>query len=477
MKKIFSWIFGVMFCLSALLISFLPAKNLTKNQAVASSSIEQKYYDASTIELVSKTPATLTGAVADKTPFDSETKQRMDGISITPVADEYGQVKSFSYNLAGGLGYTPEVNDVIYVWVYLIDAITFQLEISIGNNSSTSLAWKFNSQDLYEMGSGWKLISLKLSDHYAEVIDSQKNYTFITFKYFSESSESDGEDGYQDYEIKTDERFSFYHVFVSKNANLIKKSGKIYNVSRSFYKFAADFDIEGNVFVGDKLKVETPSKMFEYLVVGKNDLADYTSSGKYFWNLILKDPNSTSMTIDFGDTIKFYEKGFYQFTIQLIEEKTLEDDLILNIGLNIYSDEQTLGKFDRGSNFKIKNDEKIVVELNISDTLIERGELQVSLSNNNAEIESYYEEDGVLYVCIVGKANGRVDLEMSAEAMSKFGDEKQTFTSVATINVEYTKGEVDIFIVVLWIAFIIFSLGIIIYLSISVVKSRKNDVR
>ena len=477
MKKRLSLIFSFLMCLSAMLISFLPLKNLRYNQANAGSSVEERYYDSSTIDLVSKNPGSLVGAVSDRTPFDIKTGERMEGISITPNADDYGQVKSFSYNLCAGSGYTPEVDDNILMWVYLIDVITFKLEISLGDGSSNSLVWRFDSQKVYEMGSGWKLISLKLSDHEEAINLSQKTYGFITFKYLSEALDYEGEDGYQSYEEKTDERFSFYHIFTSKNANLIKKSGKIYSLDKSFYKFSENFDVGTDAFVGDKIKIESPSRMFEYLYVGKNNLDDYLNSGKYYWDLKLKTPNSSTKAVEFGDSINFYEKGFYQLNIQLYEEMTLENELILNIGLNIYSDEHKLGQFAMGSNFKIKNDEKITVALTLSDALTDMGEIEVSLTNNNAEIESYYEEDGVLYVCLIGRADGKVDLEMSAEAMSKFGEEKQTFSSIAEIDVDYTKGEVDIFMVVLWIAFGGFCLGIIIYMSISVVKSRKNDVK
>ncbi len=477
MKKIYSLIFGFLMGFSALLISFLPAKILDKNQANASLSVEERYYDSSSIELVSRNPSLGTGASADKTPFDSRTGQRMEGVSITPSADEYGQVSSFSYNLCGGAGYTPEVDDNILMWVYLIDAITFKLEISLGDGSANPLVWKFDSQDVNEFGSGWKIISLRIKDHEETILSSQKTYGFITFKYLSEASDYDGEDGSYDYDIKTEEKFSIYHIFTSKNANLIKKSGKIYSLDKSFYKFSDSFDIGKNAFVGDKIKVESPSKMFEYLYVGKKDLNDYLSNGKYFWELKLKTPKSSTKTIEFGDSINFYETGFYQLSIQLYEEKLLENELILNIGLNIYSDEHKLGSFSMGSNFKIKNDEKITIALTLSDALTDVGELDVSLTNNNAEIESYYQRDGILYVCLIGKANGKVELEMSAEAMSKFGDTKQTFSSIAVIDVSYTKDDVDIFMVVLWIAFGTFCLGIIIYLSISVVKSRKNDVR
>lgn len=476
MKRGFSWIFGGVFVLSAMLMCFLPVKNSAKNETYASESIEQLYYDESTKELVSKNPTTLIGATADKTPFDEETNQRMEGVSITPNADEYGQVKTFSYNLCGGNGYTPEVDDNILMWVYLIDAITFKLEISLGNSSSKTLTWKFDAQKIYEIGSGWKLIALKLSDFRNE-LNSSETYSLITFKYVSETIENQGQEGYESYDVKTDERFSFYHVFTSKNANLIKKSGKIHSLSKAFYEFSENFDIGDGVFVGDKATILSPSKMFKYLYVGKNDLSDYTGSGKYYWSISIKNPSSVITQLEFGDNVYFYEKGFYYLSIQLYEEMTISDESIMNFGLNIFADEINLGSFLTGAKYKIKDDETILISLKLSQAITDVDELDISLSNNNAEIESYYEEDGVVYIFVYGKDDGKVNLEVSAEAKSKYNDEIQTFSSTATIDVDYSKNDVDIFMVIIWIVFASFCLGIIIYLSISVVKSRKNDVK
>jgi hypothetical protein len=116
--------------------------------------------------------------------------------------------------------------------------------------------------------------------------------------------------------------------------------------------------------------------------------------------------------------------------------------------------------------------------VSVSKALTDVGELSISLSNNNAEIETYYIEDGVLKICVIAKADGNVDLTVSAEAKSKYNNTKvQTFSSTASISVDYTKNEVDIFMVIVWITFGVFCLSIIIYLSISVVKARKNDVK
>ena len=118
-----------------------------------------------------------------------------------------------------------------------------------------------------------------------------------------------------------------------------------------------------------------------------------------------------------------------------------------------------------------------MISFQVSSGLEDIGEYSVTLSNSNAEIETYYEEDGILYVCVVGKDDGKVNLEISAEAKSKHNSKVQTFSASATIDVDYTKDDVDLFTIIVWITFGVFCLVIIIYLSISVVKARKNDVK
>lgn len=477
MKKLVGFVFGFLMFLSVMLISFVPVKNSANKQACASVSIENQYFDENSIELVSKNPTSFVGASADRTPFDKSRGQLMEGSSITPTADDYGQVKSFSYGLCSGNGYTPELDDNILMWIYFIDAITFKLEISLDDGSFDGLVWEFDAQKIYEIGTGWRLVALKLSDHRTEIATNPKTYNYITFKYLSEASEFEGEEGYESYQIKTDERFSFYHIFASKNANKIKNTGILHRLDTSFYKFSENFNIGKNAFVGDKIKLDVPSKIFEYLYIGKNDLSDYLASGKYYWSVTLRDSDMVNANIDFGDTINFYKKGFHHLSIQMFEKLTIGNKRVLSVGVNVYVDEMCLGKYSMAGTYSIKDDEKIVVALTLSDALIDLGELSVTLNNNNAEIESYYEEDGVVYVCLYGKSSGLSDLTISAEGKTKFNDDTQTFSSIATISVDYTDSGVDVFNIVLWVLFIGFCAEIIIYLLISVVKARRNDVR
>ena len=43
----------------------------------------------------------------------------------------------------------------------------------------------------------------------------------------------------------------------------------IYDMGGSYYEFSDDFPFDNVIFVGDKVKVQTASEMFEYLYIGK----------------------------------------------------------------------------------------------------------------------------------------------------------------------------------------------------------------
>ena len=80
-----------------------------------------------------------------------------------------------------------------------------ELKISISNQSESTLLWRFESQQLYEMGTGWKLLALQLSDFDGLQEYIGKTYSSMLINYYS-IAEDEGEK----YEVKSTEKFSFY---------------------------------------------------------------------------------------------------------------------------------------------------------------------------------------------------------------------------------------------------------------------------
>ena len=475
MKKIQSLFYALIITL-ALLMPCFCASQKTNTTEIAFANVEDSYYDNDAIDLISRNPSgnIMNGIVEDIAPFNTDTYQKMEGKSITPSSDDYGQINAKNFKITQ---YQPSEGDVVYLWVYLIDVFSFELKISLSDSLSNTVSWEFDSMDLYEFGTGWKLLALKLSDFDSEVSYTEHTYEYINFSYKSEDDGfSDGEK-YEDYAEKTTEKFSFYHVFVADVVDAEKSSGIVAELSNSYYKLSESFPFNGTVFVGDKIKIQKPAEIFEYLYIGKYDLSNYTTSGKYYWSLKIQSPSKVTTNVDFGDMILFNELGFYNLTIQLVEVGTFKNVVRLNKDISIFCDEAHFGTFNMGLNYKIKDNEKLLITFILTDNFVTAEDYEVSLDNKNAEIESYYEKDGVLYICVAGRSGGVCKLNISAKGSTRYNDSNMEMLSSATINIESTEKQTDIFLVILWIVFACFCLGIVIYLIISLVKARRNDVK
>ena len=470
MKKTFGLICSILMAMACLMPCFCRSKiQNSSNRSYAH--IEQKYFTVQSQDLISTDISGVNnGIVESVAPFNTDTKQRMEGKSITPTADDYGQLKNKEFAIQN---FTPQNGDVIYLWVYLIDALTFKLNISLFASSTNTLEWNFNSYEVYTMGSGWKLLALKLSD-FEETKYLNSTYKSIIFTYASEPESGNGS---EKYEVETNERFSFYHVFVTNGDEDVLKSGLIYDMGGSFYEFSDDFPFGGTVFVGDKIKLQSPEHIFEYLYIGKYDLTDYLGSGKYYWKLSIESPQLSKSSIDFGDVILFTQNGFYRLTIQMLEDGSIEDEIVLNKDVSIYCDEATLGRFVMGSSYEVKDNESILVKFKLSPNVKLNGNYTISLNNNKAKVATYYEEAGIVYVRVQGVDGGQVNLEIKADGQSLYGEKNDVFVAQANIKVISTKQPVDVFMVIIWMVFACFCVGILIYLTISLVKARKNDVK
>lgn len=476
MKKKSCLVFGIFFALTLLMSMCFCCPKQAISQQGFSANIEDSYFNSESLDLISKNPNSVTDGVVENgaTPFDPDKKERMEGACITPNADDCGQFKNKSFAINA---YTPKENDSIFMWVYLIDVFSFKLSISIYDNSSSTLTWSFDSQDVYLMGTGWKFLQLNLKDFNLTDNYTEKIYSIMTISFLSESEDSEGQEGYEEYDVKTDERFSFYHVFASTNMSYNQESGKIYGLAKSFYEFSDEFSVSGQFYIGDSFKLTSPSKIFKYLYIGKYDLSTYSTSGKYYWALSLKNPQSVTKRIEFGDTIYFREAGYFILGIQLKERNTIETEIVLNEDISFFCDELNLGRFLMGSNYKIKDNEKVTISFKIASGITINGDYKIALSNNNAEIDSYYQENDVLYICVAGLEKGSTTLEVSANATSENNTQAREFSATATIDINSSKQQFDVFNLIIWVTFACFCVGIIIYLSISLVKARKNDVK
>ena len=77
----------------------------------------------------------------------------------------------------------------------------------------------------------------------------------------------------------------------------------------------------------------------------------------------------------------------------------------------------------------------------------------------------------------MGQSKGVSKLTISSNELTVNGVGKVDFRDEVVIDISSEKREVDLFMIILWTSFGAFCLGFVIYLLISLVKSRKNDVK
>lgn len=496
MKKSLSLIFCVLLSLTFFMPVFGVRKNYTYAESITEESIEDGYYiEDNSKDLIARDIAN--SSIGDckiepnVAPFDTKQKKKMGGNSITPTADEYGQFKNKSFQM--NASYIAAEDDVLYLWVYFFEMneiinYTYKLNISLTNNTNCTISYEFSAQqvkDFVENGSGWRLLAVRISDFESEDESEFYGETFTNLKlsFYSEASDvlQDPEATQEEKQnasamlVKTSDKLSFYHVFVTKNANFNQNNGKMIDLSGSYYEFSENFAIAKNVFVKDKIKIDSMNNVFEYLYVGKYDLSNYISTGKYKWELKLTNPSNGINYVEFGKSIAFNEIGYYYLSMVLTEVKT--SNIKFYESFTIYCDEPNLGYFVYGSTYRIKDNDTIELSFKITEGLILEDGYEISVDNNNAEIESYYEKDGFIYVSVVAKSSGNSTVQVSGKGHTVYNSETQTFSASASLKIQSTEEKVDVFEIILWITFACFCVGIIIYLSISLVKARKNDVK
>lgn len=478
-RKTIGLILSIIFCMALLMPTFLVRKKTDRLSPIALASVEDEFINDETIELIptEATSSTIIGNAKWETncsPFDVETKQRMKGNAITPNADDCGQIMFWQMSLENS--FSPTKDDSICIWFYFIDVVSFKLSIQISNGGSDNLLWEFDSQNVLAMGTGWKLLSLNIKD-FDEEKYLNKTYNSITIKYYSEANDMTEEEGYERYDVKTNDRLMIYHAFLSKNANKVQKSGILINLDKTFYKFSENFISSSSIYLGQNLKIISPNNIFEYLYVDKYDLTNYASSGKYYWIISVTNPEQIKTNVDFSDTIYFRLEGFYKITIQLYEKNTILNKLIMDVGINLYCEKYSPGSFLLGKNYSVTDENSVIISFKLNDLSLTADDFLISLSNNNAQISSYYIEDGVLYICVMGQSKGVSKLTISSNELTVNGVGKVDFSDEVVIDISSEKREVDLFMIILWTSFGAFCLGFVIYLLISLVKSRKNDVK
>lgn len=465
----------------AILPIFLPCKQ-TNNKTATAASVEDSI--GTKTDIIGVNPSTYSGATIEHvTPFDEKTEQMMEGYSITPNADKYGQISGISLSVNE---FQPAITKSIYMWLYLIDSDAFGLNFSVSDSVGNACSWSFSDGEVRAFDFGWTLIELKFDDCEPSALNT--NVYEHTYNSLYISYKVDDSINVEDYVSETNDRLSIYHVYLARKYQYNLYSGKVDANEKAYGKFSSDFIGQNKVFRKDEIVLTNYKTVFEYLIVGKIDLLKLQSQSQilsnFLWEIEVFEPDGSSIKLDYGDTFMFSNQGHYTINFKLyIKTKLLNKpidistELIMNESKNVFCDEMALGSFVAGPNYSMYENDILQVKFKLTEGIDISGELKIEVSNNNVVIESQYEEDGVYYIKLKGVTKGSTNLTISANAKGAYGTVVKSYTSETKIDVEEIDESDKQSLTLLWIAFGGFCAFFAGFLINSLVKARKNDVK
>ena len=128
-----------------------------------------------------------------ETPFDYATQKCLDGVSISPSADEYGQTNVTAFLVSSVFSITEA--ESLYLWVYIPDTIALVLTIEVKSADGETLSWTLTPNDFGDILStsvvGWKLLELPASAATKTLNDkvlSSINFTTFSLRYYKDET-------------------------------------------------------------------------------------------------------------------------------------------------------------------------------------------------------------------------------------------------------------------------------------------------
>lgn len=475
-KKIGCFCMCLVMLAAALMLSFLPC--MKNSNQTASAVVEDEI--GTKVDIIGINPTNYAGATIEQlAPFDDKTSQMMEGYSITPYADKYGQVNGISFSVES---FKATPNKSIYMWLYLLDVDAFGLTFNVSDGLGNDCLWEFTDGEVRTFDYGWVLLELKFSD--CEASATNTNVYEPTYNTFYVSYKVGDGINIEEYVAETDDRFSIYHVYLANKYNKTTFSGKVDANQKAYSKFKSDFIAGDLIFKKDEITLSNIKTVFEYLIVGKINLLENPNNSDFIWKIEALEPDGSTMSLDYGDSYMFSTQGHYTINFKLyIKRKLLNQpidistELIMNENKNVFCDEMALGGFMVGPDYEVYANDVLQIKFKFTPGIDVSGTLTVELSNNNAVIESEYEEDGIYYIKIKGVTAGSTTLSISANAKSPYGAVVKSYKSETKIQIKEIDDSEEQSIVLLWIAFGGFCAFFAGFLINSLVKARKNDVK
>lgn len=482
-KRIFAIIICTLFCTIAVL-GFCCRKPLCFAAAATTSQSGQ-------IELESPTEifGTNPDSVRYKTtnaPFDSNSRQFLEGKSII-LNGTSGSVSTSvvleDFEFASGSS--------LYFWLFIpdepivvgenIEILQFSLVFTLSSSDGKTLTWNFEVSDLLENFSahsggavsfGWKYFELCYDDANKNFEDNEVQtlkFGTLSVRHRAESiNETTLPLNYQN--------LALYHI--ERADDISKYSGVIDSFGYVNYKLSDEFEMSllETYYIDDGFTLGTANNIFDYIYVGidTNDFSENSNSERFSWNARIIFGNK-EIVKNFSSTVSFDKKGYYSVELQFYQKLYGRDVEILRISKSIYVDEFSIGKFIVSPKNLVVGDSKDFVFL-ADKNFVLSGSFKVTVSDKSVAEVTNYIKDNKLHICVNAKKKGIVVLTVSANGSRDGKTEKQDYSREITIRINDST-ENNWRIEIIWIVFGVFGAVFVIFVAISLVKARKNDVK
>ncbi len=472
MKKKISALFAILFFVVAMMPLFLLCKS--ENVAVAATSEsfnESNLKNKQDIISTSQNAFTNSSAIEGNSPFDSSTGRQMEGYTVTPNADEYGQFGNY-YSISLN---NVTANKSIYMWIYIPSTTIYDLELSIRTSDGDYLIWDIMSENLYNLIinkvgitsiRGWKLFEFSVSSADQNVTgkaleDCSFVSLYLSYKYPS-----------SDLKEKMTETFSFYHIYMANSfymGNVIADYTNFVN-----YKIKSTFMQNlRSLYINDSFKILSSSEIFEYIFIGKKNVIVYPDLS-LTWNIYISNENGKRYDMKFGNTYTFEEDGYYTIGVEISETKNSISSTLLN-----YMDSFYVNKFNFGSmksEYKYEKGTDNVLKFTFSQDFVLNGDITITISDKSIISESHYIRGNICYITVTGLKTGSSKLKISAVGNKAGETSQETYEATTIINITQ-KSSTKLEILILWVTFGVFCAALLIFLVISFVKARKSGVK
>lgn len=368
----------------------------------------------------------------------------------------------------------------LFMWIFIPDTTIQDLIISAFDSNGNKISWKFRGSSMFsssnyknslydliienssQITAGWKLLELSVFDteNTLSMIDS---ISLISIKYSFNN------------EFNIAEKFSVLTPFIADSKN--NKSKILENQSYAVYADKKDlFDNKTNVYLGDKLTINSAKNFFEYVIVGKQNILE--NSEGFAWNIIIDKPSGVDVKPFYKKIdINFLEVGNYNIDLMLTSNE-YPDYALITRDYSFSCEEFQFGYFQKKNNNLLLGHESVLILTFSNDfELDEHTNIEFLIENKETVLVGGYEmKDGKVYLTLKGNKVGNSIVKVKATGI-KTGEKtaKEYEIEISTNVIKTSDNSQDKNLV--WIIGGIILSGFAIYLLILFVKSRRFGVK